>query len=490
MAVKSSFLSKIRFALSISIAAILLIPAACAYSDMGWFGEENQGGGAALADLNNNGQLDLVVLNIDNPDGENNGYYRVGFDLKSNGDALWTSTMKIPGWFGAATAAGDIALADLNNNGQKDMVIFHIDDPEGENRGWYRVAWDLKADGQVGRWDSHLGSPVNIPGWFGAENGGAGVALADINDNGKQDLVIFHIDNPDGENRGWYRIGWDLDEKGEVGSWDPVMIEAPLPVEGWFGEETQGGDVTLADLNKNGYPELMVFHIDNPDDSNSGWYRIGWDMDKSGRVAKWDKPVNLDGWFGDESSAAGIDVMLNVDNGANVLYFTVGRFVPSFGEGGDVSNHGYFYFAPICWGPCSSQFRNATVLSSGEDAGFIEEPSVVPVTVIATAIAEGQFEGGSQPAPGNLEENTNRPGSDYRDFDLSVPNPELCRMECDGDPKCKAFTYVKPDMQGSSARCWLKDEVPDPVPGDCCVSGVKSYGMQMMSPMVGIIQPS
>ncbi|MDQ3654313.1 MAG: matrixin family metalloprotease [Chloroflexota bacterium] len=45
-----------------------------------------------------------------------------------------------------------------------------------------------------------------VPGWFGAENQGADIALADINGNGRPDLVVFHVDNPGGENHGYYRV--------------------------------------------------------------------------------------------------------------------------------------------------------------------------------------------------------------------------------------------------------------------------------------------
>jgi hypothetical protein len=72
-----------------------------------------------------------------------------------------------------------------------------------------------------------------------------------------------------------------------------------------------------------------------------------------------------------------------------------------------------------------------------------------------------------------IETSTNRPGEDYRNFELSEPRPELCQAECAGDPKCKAFTYVRPGLQGPRARCWLKSTVPPAAPNPCCVSGVK-----------------
>ena len=49
-----------------------------------------------------------------------------------------------------------------------------------------------------------------MPGWFGDENQGAGIALADLTGNNHHDLLIFHVDNPPGENQGYYRVAFDL----------------------------------------------------------------------------------------------------------------------------------------------------------------------------------------------------------------------------------------------------------------------------------------
>ncbi len=73
-----------------------------------------------------------------------------------------------------------------------------------------------------------------------------------------------------------------------------------------------------------------------------------------------------------------------------------------------------------------------------------------------------------------LEQNSNRPGHDYRNFDLSVAQPEACRDACAEDARCRAYTYVKPGVQGGSARCWLKDQVPPAEPAPCCASGRKN----------------
>jgi hypothetical protein len=72
-----------------------------------------------------------------------------------------------------------------------------------------------------------------------------------------------------------------------------------------------------------------------------------------------------------------------------------------------------------------------------------------------------------------LEVNVERPGSDYRSFDLAAPRPEECRDTCMVEPRCFAFTYVNPGVQGPNARCWLKNAIPTATPNACCVSGVK-----------------
>ena len=48
------------------------------------------------------------------------------------------------------------------------------------------------------------------------------------------------------------------------------------------------------------------------------------------------------------------------------------------------------------------------------------------------------------PAPmgPGFEQNVDRPGSDFQNFDLPEPNPALCRDYCLRNGLCRAFTYV------------------------------------------------
>ncbi|MCA9554422.1 MAG: PAN domain-containing protein, partial [Myxococcales bacterium] len=71
------------------------------------------------------------------------------------------------------------------------------------------------------------------------------------------------------------------------------------------------------------------------------------------------------------------------------------------------------------------------------------------------------------------EINVDRAGSDYSVTQLSTPNPAECRALCKRDQTCKAWTFVKPGVQGPQARCYLKRPAPGPTNNTCCVSGLE-----------------
>lgn len=73
-----------------------------------------------------------------------------------------------------------------------------------------------------------------------------------------------------------------------------------------------------------------------------------------------------------------------------------------------------------------------------------------------------------------FENNVDRPGLDYSNFNLATATPDLCVAACAKDAKCQAYTYVKPGVQGPQARCWLKQGKPTPSGNACCKSGVKT----------------
>ena len=303
----------------------------------GLCGEKNQGADVAVADLNGNGKPDLIAFHIQNPDGENKGFYQIGRDLDDSGNVTgWSEFIQVPGRFGVDTEEAGIAITDLNNNRRPDLVVFHIEKTAGGNCGFYRVGCDLNDKGNVTRgWTQ----PIAMPGRLGNSTQGAGIAVTDLSGNGKPDLIVFFIDNPEGENKGYYRIGRDLDANGKVtGGWSEF-----IRVPGWFGSETQGAGIAIEDVSGNGRPDLIVFHLDNPPGGNTGYYRIGRDLDQAGNVTGgWNEIKSLPGFFGHESQGAGITtarindntpprmIVYHIDNpaGANKGYYRTGWILP------------------------------------------------------------------------------------------------------------------------------------------------------------------
>ena len=94
--------------------------------------------------------------------------------------------------------------------------------------------------------------------------------------------------------------------------------------------------------------------------------------------------------------------------------------------------------------------------------------------ILATAMLFGcgiVWAASEGPIKPQLEVGVDRPGSDYRNFDLNRADAKLCRSACRKDKNCRAWSYVKPRHQGPNPRCWLKNDVPKPIGRSCCTSG-------------------
>ncbi len=78
-----------------------------------------------------------------------------------------------------------------------------------------------------------------------------------------------------------------------------------------------------------------------------------------------------------------------------------------------------------------------------------------------------------EPRRGALEYSIDRFGGDYRSFDVA-PDPAgaPCKIACEAEKRCRAFTYVRPGYVGASARCFLKKRITRPRHKPCCISGV------------------
>jgi len=100
--------------------------------------------------------------------------------------------------------------------------------------------------------------------------------------------------------------------------------------------------------------------------------------------------------------------------------------------------------------------------------------SRVPMRVTAPFSVSGVRGGGViEPISKQIEFSIDRFGGDYRNFQLgSEPDGKSCREACEGDNRCRAWTYVRAGYGVSGPRCYLKDRVTPPRRRPCCISGV------------------
>jgi hypothetical protein len=290
-----------------------------------WTSWENQGANVVVADLDQDGAPELIVLRVDHPvPGPNRGFYRVGkrLDAAGNINGTWGPWIEIPDWGSNDNQGGGIAVANFGA-GVLGLVVFQVQHlVPGPNKGLFRVGRKLDAGGNVtGGWTGWM----EVPNWISWQDQGAAIAVADITGDGNPDLVVFHIDDfhtnhPNQPNKGFYRVGTGLTSNAAVSGWTDW-----IPVD-WFSWFNQGAGVAVADLDGNGRPEIVIFQIDNPPGENAGFYRVGWNLDTQGRVHDgWGPWVRVENWRSFEDEGGGFAlaslgagrpkaVILHVDN--------------------------------------------------------------------------------------------------------------------------------------------------------------------------------
>jgi hypothetical protein len=270
-----------------------------------WTSWENQGANVAVGDLDGDGQPELIVLRVDHPSpGPNRAFYRVGKRVDPQGNVLggWDPWIEVPGWEAMQNSGAGIAVATFGANHH--LVVFQIEHiVPGPNRGRFRLGRHLDPRGNVtAGWSDWQ----DVPDWRSWRDQGAAIAVADLDADGRPDLIVFHVDdfhgnNPERPNKGFYRVGRRLGEDGSIAQWGPWQEVD------WFSWFNQGAGIALTDLDGDQSPELVVFNIDNPPHENAGWYRVGWALDANGRATGgWGPWSKVTGWGSLEDQGGGL----------------------------------------------------------------------------------------------------------------------------------------------------------------------------------------
>lgn len=149
---------------------------------------------------------------------------------------------------------------------------------------------------------------------LGHINQGAGVAIGDIDKNGRPDMILMGIDNPKGKNNFWYKVLYDIDENGYYSKESSILS---ISAEGWE-------NFALCDLNNNGILDMVLLCTDKPTTAGRAyrWYYVAYDLKPDGHYNSLSSLNTLDelGFFYD---GAGIDICDINKNGTPDLLMMV-----------------------------------------------------------------------------------------------------------------------------------------------------------------------
>lgn len=242
----------------------------------------------AVTNLNSNSLPEIVFMYTKGAKSTTKDIvYRIAFDVNADGSYSWLSgEMSTPG-FGHVSAGLGLDIYDFNKNGKPDMIFTVYDDPNGQNAFSYRIAYDLNENGSI--------TGGTATGWIdglGHYGQGAGVTVADINKNGKPDIMLMAVDAPSGLNYINYKILWDVNQSGQPTSSQNYYLRQSFTTS--IGNDHQGGDCVLKDINNDGKLDCIFMVLDNPSLANSWRYFTGFNIAPTGNFELWGKPNSTD----------------------------------------------------------------------------------------------------------------------------------------------------------------------------------------------------
>jgi len=217
------------------------------------------------------------------------------------------------------SAGAGLVSTNLDDDPRPDLISAHVNMKDGNDIIYYRVAKNIDKDAHA-NWSDEKSTSIN----FGmAHLQGLGITIGDIDGNDKKDMLFVVMDNPNGENRIRYKIGWDINSQGDIAhnNISPIIIVDDNNFD--IGETTDGLGASLWDIDKNGKLDMIIVWSDSKNQNNcnsfghhmddgvltrntgngychytipNGLYGIVlWNLDKDGKHEKISDKFEIDG---------------------------------------------------------------------------------------------------------------------------------------------------------------------------------------------------
>jgi len=251
------------------------------------------GGGIGLGHIDSDDDLDAVLFAIYDYEAKARMRWNVGWDLDCSGRARGWVDMGVfsfpwAWWAKDAPSGLGVTIGNLDNDSRPELVLFAIQGVTAANSSdidldtaYYWILWNLTASGANPSYTSF--SSHEISELLGFENAGGGATLADLDSNGKQELIVYNVqDQGDRDCAGEYHIGWNLSSTtGEPTKWTTHK-------EADFSSNVVGAGVAACDIDRNGVTDLVTY-TRRIGGWNKGYgvLRVGWNLNSQGVAQSW-----------------------------------------------------------------------------------------------------------------------------------------------------------------------------------------------------------
>ncbi|HVH12295.1 MAG TPA: VCBS repeat-containing protein, partial [Longimicrobium sp.] len=207
---------------------------------------------------------------------------RVGraMDLDARVAGGWTAPRDVAPLAGTTLAAAGCAVARVRGGDRPDLVLAYATrTAAGDETLAYRVGWGIDAEGAAtGGWSPEktlAQLPRNPAAPDGVEVQAMDVAVADLDGDGRPEIIVVYARAGATTSRVFVRIGWDLDANGDpAGGWGE-----PIEIDGTFGP-MRGLGVAVGDTTGQYRPDLIVL----TDEGSRTRYHILYGLNARGQT--------------------------------------------------------------------------------------------------------------------------------------------------------------------------------------------------------------